>query len=63
LRCFNTLGKSGVESLTVRPILPLNGGSGCGNTSCPNVTDGNPNNRKQDKNIAAFDMRVSSANE
>src|SRR6516225_8172376 len=25
-------GKSGVESLTVRPILPLNGGSGMGKT-------------------------------
>src|SRR5262249_37345904 len=29
--CF---GKSGVESLTVRPILPLNGGSGLGSTTC-----------------------------
>jgi hypothetical protein len=28
------LGKSGVESLTVRPILPWNGGSGFGKTSC-----------------------------
>src|SRR5262249_16394723 len=28
-------GKSGVESLTVRPILPLNGGSGMGRTLPP----------------------------
>src|SRR6516164_1467165 len=28
------LGKSGSEPLTVRPILPLNGGSSRGRTSC-----------------------------
>jgi hypothetical protein len=27
-------GKSGVESFTVRPIFPLNGGTGLGSTSC-----------------------------
>src|SRR5215831_19881131 len=30
---WTSFGKSGVDPLTVRPILPLNGGSGWGNTS------------------------------
>src|SRR5262245_11111508 len=29
-----SLGKSGMESLTVRPIFPLNGSGGWGRTSC-----------------------------
>src|SRR5262245_40086106 len=33
-------GKSGVESLTVRPILPLNGCSGCGRTLASALTGG-----------------------
>src|SRR5262245_47370720 len=32
LGAWTSLGKSGVESLTVRPILPWNGGSGIGRT-------------------------------
>src|SRR5215468_2140600 len=32
LGAWTSLGKSGLESLTVRPILPRNGGSGFGRT-------------------------------
>jgi hypothetical protein len=31
------LGKSGLESLTLNPIWPLNGSGGTGSTSCPNA--------------------------
>src|SRR5262245_11596106 len=48
---------SGVESLYVRPITPLNGGSGCGRTSCPSAVDPRSNdNVETPVNRATCDM-------
>src|SRR5262249_61578261 len=56
-------GKSGVESFTVRSILPSNCGSGRGNTSCASAGDKPSNSRPSDINVGVFDIRVSSASE